>query len=131
MNTQFINLTSNYIYLAISIYLAINKFYIYSALAFIIWLVSHIYHTDTHNSFWSISDTITASIGFIFVMIRCYDKVLCIQNIILLILLLCIFATSLYYYKTNMETYDIIHSVWHIFSGVFLLYLLLQKENEK
>ncbi len=127
---KILTLLSNIAYLIIGLYLIHKQYYLYGVLTLIMWLVSHIYHTDTENNFWSHVDVIFATTIFIFVLIRCKETLLCFKFITLLIILLMIFGISLYYYKMNREIYDIIHSFWHIFSGLFVLYLFLTHENE-
>ena len=125
-----LTLLSNFTYLIIGLYLIYKEYYLYGIVSLIMWLVSHIYHTDTDNNLWSNIDVIFATSLFIYILIKCKDTLLCIKFITLLLILLTIFGISLYYYKINREIYNIIHSLWHIMSGLFVLYLFLTHENE-
>jgi hypothetical protein len=125
MDTHIINLASNIIYLLVGIYLFYKKAYAYGFLSIFIWFTSHMHHVDLNNRFWEISDILIASTSFVYVLIKCVHKIKCLHNILLLILLLSIFFISLYFRNQNkIELYDITHSVWHIFSAVFILSLL-------
>ncbi len=124
-----LTIITNYIYLLAGIYMIFNKKYLYGIIAIVIWLISHLYHLDKSNNFWSKSDEIFASIAFIYVLIRCKQQILCVKNITLLVILLIIHFIGRYYLKHNIDIYNIVHSIWHIYSAIFILYLIY--ENEK
>ena len=101
MNTELINILSNFSYLIAGLYLIHKNYNFYGLIAIIMWTISHIYHTDTHDSFWANTDMIFAFICFMYVMNKCYNKILCTQNIILLILLLINFSIGFYYFHND------------------------------
>ena len=132
---QYLTLISNFIYLIGGLYLFYKKHYFYGFLGFLIWIISHIYHCDETNSEnlwnWKMNaDIIISSISFIIVLINCHEILLCLKNIFLLSLLFLLFGISYYYYYKDINTYYIYHSLWHIFSGLFILYLILNYHNK-
>jgi hypothetical protein len=125
-----LTIISNFAYLIVSIIFILNKKYFYGFAGICVWFISHMYHLDTKHCFWSNIDMIFAFICFIFVLFKCKDTLLCYENIILLILLLTIFAIGFHCYYNNHDTiYNIIHSLWHILSALFITYLIFQHEN--
>ena len=132
---QILTLLSNMIYLFCSIYLVYKEHYLYGLLGFIIWLISHIYHCDKPSSQnlwnWKMNaDIIISTMCFIIILINCHPVLLCLKNIFLLSLLFLLFGISYYYYYKDINTYYIYHSLWHIFSGLFILYLILNYHNK-
>jgi hypothetical protein len=125
---EILTLISNLSYLIIGLYLIYKDYYLYGGFTLIMWSISHIYHTDTNNDFWSMLDEIVATATFIFVLIKCFKTLMCFKFISLLVLLLIIHYTARYYFN-NKDIYNIIHSIWHIFSGLFVLHLFLTHEN--
>lgn len=126
IDTDILNIVSNYIYLFIGIYLIYKKMYIYGLITIIIWLISHMYHTNKCHIYEKI-DILIANLAFIFVVIKCYENIFCLQNILLFVVLLIIFSLGWYYYYYSKDIYNILHSIWHIYSGLFVLYLILNK----
>ena len=129
---QYLTLLSNLIYLFCGFYLLYKKHYIYGVLGLIIWLISHIYHSDNSNDDWNWkmnADIIISSICFIFVLLNCHPVLLCFKNICLLIGLLLLFIISYYYYYVDMNKYYIYHSLWHVCSAFFILYLIIKFYN--
>ncbi len=125
MNTKIFTIISNYAYLIASFYLFYKKYYLYGSLGIIIWLISHIYHLDTTNCFWDYLDMIVASIFFIYVIKKKINKFKCLKKIILLIGLLIIFSSGFYCFHNNHDNiYNIIHSIWHILSSLFIVYII-------
>ena len=125
---EILTLLSNLSYLIIGIFLIYKEYYVYGGFTLIMWFISHMYHIDTDNDFWSVLDEIFATIVFIFVLIKCFKTLMCIKFILLLLLLLIIHYTARYNFN-NKEIYNIVHSFWHIFSGLFVLHLFLTHEN--
>lgn len=118
-------LISNFAYLGASIYLLAKEKYIYALFASIIWFISHGYHQDTTNKLWMYADYIVAFTAFMYVMITCRELIFCLKNIIFLIILLIVFTYSFYNYYYNIKLYYIYHSIWHIMSALFILYLIM------
>jgi hypothetical protein len=128
---QILTLISNMIYLFCAFYLLYEKHYFYGLLGFVIWLISHIYHCDEYNSDnlwnWKMNaDIIISSISFIIVLINCHPILLCLKNLFLLFIMLLLFGISCYYYYVDINTYYVMHSLWHVFSALFILYLILK-----
>ena len=129
IDMEILTLISNLSYLIIGLYLIYKEYYVYGIATLIMWLISHIYHTDTSNDFWSNIDVLFATSLFIFVLIKCRTTFLCVKFMLLLFILLLIFAIGVYYFD-NKNIYNIVHSIWHILSGLFVLYLFLTHESE-
>ncbi len=130
MDTEILTIISNFAYLIIAIIFIFDKKYIYGFIGLMMWLISHMYHLDTCNHFWSTTDMMFAFICFMFILIKCRNEILCIENIILLTLLLTIFSIGFYcFHKKHRTIYNLIHSAWHIFSALFISYLIYQNEN--
>jgi hypothetical protein len=130
MNTELLPIISNFAYLIIGILFILEKKYIYGFIGLIMWLISHMYHLDTCNHFWSKTDMIFAFICFLYILIKCHNQILCFQNIVLLIILLTVFSIGFYcFHKKHRKIYNIVHSIWHIFSALFILYLINQNEK--
>ncbi len=132
---QYLTIISNFIYLYSGFYLLYKKHYFYGLLGLVIWLISHIYHCDETNSDnlwnWKMNaDIIISSICFIIVLINCHPILLCMKNLFLLFVLFLLFLVSYYYYYTDISTYYILHSLWHIFSALFILYLIINFHNK-
>lgn len=124
MNTDTFTIISNYSYLIAGLYLIYKKYYLYGIIGIIIWIISHIYHLDTNNCFWDYLDMIVAFSAFIYIIIKCFDKINCFKIIFLLLGLLIIFCSGFYCFYNNKYNYNIIHSIWHILSAVFIIYLI-------
>ena len=124
MDTKIFTIISNYAYLIAGLYLIYKKHYLYGSLGIIIWLISHIYHLDTNNCFWDYLDMIVALLSFIYIIIKCFDKINCLKNYILLIGLLIIFCNGFYCFYNDKYSYNIIHSIWHILSALFIVYII-------
>jgi hypothetical protein len=129
METKTINIFSNYIYLFCGLYLFTQKLYIYGTIAIIVWFVSHMYHLDIDDCFWDRSDTIIATICFVFILINCKD-VLCKKYIIYLMLTLSFLFSGIYFCRNDeIHKYDIIHSIWHILSALFITNLVIKNNK--
>ncbi len=131
---QYLTILSNFIYMLCSFYLIYKEHYLYGLIGFIIFMISYIYHSDTESKIWNWkmnADIIISLIAFIFVLCNCHKTILCVNNLILLALLLIIFGASYYYYYVDMNKYYILHSLWHIVSGLFILYIFLEHEKFK
>ena len=129
---QYLTIISNFIYLLCGIYLLYKKHYLYSIFAIMMWLVSNIYHCDDSNEVWNWKmnlDIIFAIILFIIVFIKCHSIILCIKNIFLLLCLLILFSLSYYYYYIDINKYYIFHSLWHILSALYILYIIILYHN--
>lgn len=131
---QYLPIISNFIYLLCGLYLFYKKHYFYSFLGLLIWIISNIYHSDEPNSEnlwnWKMNaDIIISSICFIIVLINCHEILLCLKNLFLLFLLLLLFIVGWYYYYKDINTYYVFHSLWHVFSALFILYLILTYHN--
>lgn len=129
---QYLTILSNFIYMFCSFYLIYKEYYLYGLLGFIVFIISHIYHSDTENKIWNWkmnADIIVSFLIFIFVLYNCHKTLFCFNNLILLALMLTIFGASYYYYYVDMNKYYILHSLWHIVSGLFILYIFLQNEK--
>jgi hypothetical protein len=124
MNTDIFTIISNYSYLIAGLYLIYKKYYLYGIIGIIIWLISHMYHLDTNNCFWDYLDMIVAFCAFTYIIIKCFDKINCLKNYILLIALLIIFCNGFYCFYNHKYAYNIIHSIWHILSAFFIVYLV-------
>jgi hypothetical protein len=130
MNTGILPIISNFAYFFIATLLILENKYIYGFFGLLMWFISHMYHLDTCNHFWGKTDMIFAFISFLYILIKCHNELLCIQNIILLILLLTVFSIGYYcFYKNHKTIYNIVHSMWHICSALFILYLVNQNEK--
>jgi hypothetical protein len=132
---QYLTIISNLIYLFCSFYLIYKEHYLYGLLGFAIWIISHIYHSDepTSDNLWNWkmnADILISSIFFIIILINCHPVLLCLKNLFLLFLLLLLFGVGYYYYYVDIKKYYICHSLWHIFSALFILYLILQFHNK-
>ncbi len=126
---EILTLISNLSYLIVGIYLIYKEYYLYGIVTLIMWLISHIYHTDTDNDFWSSIDVLFATTCFIYISLKCYKTLFCLKFISLLVILLSVFAIGYYNFNRNKEIYNLVHSVWHILSGLFVLHLFLTHEN--
>ena len=123
---QYLTIISNFIYLFSGIYLLLKKHYLYAILAIIMWFISHIYHCDNANKNWKMNiDIMFAVLIFLIIFIKCYSVILCLTNIFLLLCLLAIFIISYYYYYIDINKYYIFHSLWHILSALYLLYIII------
>ncbi len=123
-----LTLLSNFIYLFVGLYLLYEKRYGYGLIGILVWLVSHIYHNDKSNSAWNWKmnmDIIISSISFIMILINCRPVLFCMKNFIFLSTLFIFYGIGYYYYYHDMEKYYFYHSIWHILSGLFLLFLIL------
>jgi hypothetical protein len=125
---QNLTIISNFIYLFSGIYLLSKKHYLYAILAIIMWFISHIYHCDDSNENWNWKmkiDIMFAVLIFLIILIKCYSVILCLTNIFLSLCLLAIFIISYYYYYIDINKYYIFHSLWHILSALYLLYIII------
>lgn len=129
---QYLTIVSNFIYMFSSFYLIYKEYYLYGLLGYLIFIISYIYHSDTESKIWNWkmnADIIISFLIFIFVLHKCHNTIKCVKNLILLALLLLIFVVSYYYYYVDMNKYYLLHSLWHIYSGLFILYIFLEHEN--
>ena len=126
---EILTLISNLSYLIIGLYLIYKEYYLYGIGTLIMWIISHVYHTDTDNDFWSSIDVLFATFFFIYVLFKCFKTLICLKFIALLILLFTVYGISYYNFSRNKEVYNVVHSFWHIFSGLFVLHLFLTHEN--
>ena len=130
---QYLTIMSNYIYLFCGLFLLYKKKYLYGVVALLLWLISHIYHSDCSDNLWGWkmnADILFASIAFIIVLFNCHPVLLCVKNIILLFLLLALFVLGYYYYYIDINIYYVYHSLWHICSALFILYLILNHHED-
>jgi len=132
---QYLTLISNLIYLFCGFFLLYKKHYFYGLLGFVIFLISHIYHSDeiTSDNLWNWkmnTDMIISAISFIIVLINCHPILLCMKNLFLLFILFLLFGIGWYYYYIDINTYYILHSLWHVFSALFILYLIINFHNK-
>jgi hypothetical protein len=133
MNTDIFNIISNYSYLIAGLYLIYNKKYLYGVFAMLIWLISHIYHSTANNKLWGWEmnmDIIFSSIIFLIILIKCNKILLCFKNIFLLLVLLLLFMIGYYYYYIDINIYNIIHSLWHVASACFVIYIIMNNNEE-
>jgi hypothetical protein len=129
---QYLTIISNFIYLLCGGYLLYKKHYLYGILTIMMWLISHIYHCDNSNEVWNWkmnTDIIFAIILFIIILIKCHSIILCFNNICFLFVLLILFGLSYYYYYIDINKYYIFHSLWHVLSALFLLYIIILYHN--
>jgi hypothetical protein len=126
MDTNILSLLSNVIYLICGFVLITKKKILFGILLIIMWLISHCYHTDIDNNFWSKLDVICATLGFIFVLIKYSKYIFTYKNILYLLILLIFYLTARIYYKNgNINKYNICHSFWHISSAIFVTYIII------
>jgi hypothetical protein len=132
---KYLTIISNFIYLLCGLYLLYKKHYLYGIIAIFIWLISHIYHTDkTKDNLWGWKmnmDIFFSSIFFIILLIKCRSIILCIKNITLLFIVFILFIFGWYYYYVDMKKHYIFHSLWHIASALYILYIIILLENNK
>ena len=76
-------------------------------------------------------DIFFSTIFFIFLLIKCRSVILCIKNISLLFIVFILFIFGWYYYYVDMEKHYIFHSLWHITSALYILYIILLLEKNK
>jgi len=126
MDTNILSLLSNLIYLICGIILIIKKKILFGILIMIMWLISHIYHSNRNNSFWSNLDMICATLGFIFILFKYSKHIFSAKNIIYLIILALFYILArVHDNKNNQSMYNIYHSFWHITSAVFVTYIII------
>ena len=126
MNTNILSLLSNLIYLICGVILITKKKILFGILIIIMWLISHMYHSDRDNFFWNNLDMVCATLGIIFILIKYCKHIFCIKNIIYL------FILALFYIlarkcdnENNIQMYNICHSFWHITSAIFVTYIII------
>lgn len=126
MDTNILSLLSNLIYLICGCILIIKKKLLFGILIIIMWLISHMYHIDRKNNFWNNLDMITATLGFIFILIKYYKHIFSSKNIIYLFILALFYLLARKYDdNNNIKMYNIYHSFWHIASAVFVTYIII------
>lgn len=118
-------LISNYIYLICSIILFVYNKILEGLICIIIWYISHNYHCNEDNIYWSNLDEIVASIAVLYVVFCNHRKILCKINIIILILIVPIYIGGRMCYYKKRYIYNILHSIWHILSAIFITKLIL------
>ena len=90
------------------------------------WLISHCYHSNRYNYFWSNLDMICATLGFIFILIKYSKYIFTNKNILYLLILLSFYVSArIYYNKNNIKMYNICHSFWHISSAIFVTNIII------
>jgi hypothetical protein len=126
MNTNILSLLSNLIYLICGVILITKKKILFGILIIIMWLISHMYHSDRDNFFWNNLDMVCATLGLIFILIKYYKHIFNSKNIIYL------FILALFYIlarkcdnENNIQMYNICHSFWHITSAIFVTYIII------
>ena len=126
MDTNILSLLSNLIYLLCGIVLIIKKKILFGTLLIVMWLISHIYHTNIDNKFWSSLDMICATLGFIFILIKYSKYIFTFKNILYLLSLLIFYLMArINYNKNNIKMYNVYHSFWHISSAIFVTYVII------
>ena len=128
MNTKIFTLLSNYSYLLGGIYLIEKKFIIYGLGSFMMWYISHNYHCNILNMNWCYLDMCFALFSFSFIIIK-YFKNLFFYKIKIYLTIIAVFlfiGWDLYDYagNDNNHYYNIIHSIWHILSALFIVYFI-------
>ena len=124
---EILTLISNLLYLIGSIYLLNKNIFVEGILFFIIFIISHIYHLNINNNLWRNIDITAASIGFIYIFIRYHSKIFNKENIKYLLLLLLVYVVGFGCYYIDIyghSIYCFIHSLWHIFSVFYILYII-------
>ena len=128
MDSQLLTLISNLIYLICGIILLIHNKIIVGIGLIIMWYISHTYHKDRCNKYWSDMDMIFASLGFIYIMIKHFNQIICINKIIFLLIVISSYVISRIWDNLNHRNmYNICHSIWHIVSAIFITQILLEK----
>ena len=126
MDTNILSLLSNLIYLICGCILIMKKKLLFGILIIIMWIISHMYHSDRKNNFWNNLDMICATIGFIFILIKYSKHIFCSKNIIYLFILALFYILARKYDdNNNIKMYNIYHSCWHIASAVFVTYIII------
>ena len=129
MNTKFITILSNYSYLLGGIHMFFIQKYFYGMGAIIIWYISHTYHNNTLDLFWRNLDMMVASLFLTFILINDFNKLSDYKIQILLSIILVFFLCGTMCFNRHScndknHTYNIIHSIWHILSALFVLYFI-------
>lgn len=126
MNTNILSLLSNLIYLICGVILITKKKLLFGILIIIMWLISHMYHSNRKNNFWNNLDMTCATLGFIFILIKYYKHIFNSKNIIYLFILALFYLLARKYDNTNnIKMYNICHSFWHITSAIFVTYIII------
>jgi hypothetical protein len=125
IDTEYISYITNSAYIFSAIFLIINDYYLFGLIGVLIWYISHKYHMDRKNKIWKYADGVVASTSFIYVLIHCNNYLLCGKNVSLFMLIFILFQMNLYYDKIGEEDiHNLIHSIWHITSAIFITYLI-------
>ena len=129
MNTKIITILSNYSYLLASIYLIDRKYFTYGIFAFIMWYISHNYHNNVLNKFWDNLDMIAAIILLTYVTIDGYHKLSFYKVRIFFTITILFFMSGFLCFDWHLcndynHEYNIIHSIWHILSALFIVYFI-------
>jgi hypothetical protein len=121
-----LTLISNYIYLIAGIILLIKKHLFFGCVFIILWFVSHKHHSNMNNDIWHYIDSCFALFCFAVVLYKCWRKINCAKNLLYLVLILSFYImASTCWYEGNMKIYYVWHSLWHIISGLFVMYIIL------
>ena len=127
MESNILTLISNLIYLICGVILLTKKKIIVGIGLIIIWYISHTYHNNRTNQFWSNMDMLFATIGFIYVIIKYFNQIFCFNKLMFLLIVLCCYIISrVCDNSNNIEMYNICHSFWHILSAIFVTQILLE-----
>ena len=127
MESNVLTLLSNLIYLICGIILITRKKIILGCGLIIIWYISHLYHKDRSNIFWSNTDMVFASLGFLYIIIKHFNQIFCFNKLIFLLVVFTFYIISrLYDNSNNIGMYNIFHSFWHMSSAIFVTQILIE-----
>ncbi len=120
---------TNYSYLIAGLYLLYNKYYFYGVLGCLVWFVSHRYHIEHPNNEEfdekMTTDNIFCGVAFMTVILIHICAFFELTNIFLLLVLAFLFKISYVKYYKDIDKYYILHGIWHVYSALFVIYLII------
>ena len=128
MEIEALTLSSNLIYLICSFFLFRRGIIFEGSMFIIAFIVSYIYHTNINSKLWRNIDISMAIVGALYLVIRYNKKVFHKENLLYLLLLMLTYwiGFGCYYIKgCGQMLYCFIHSIWHILSGLYALYIIM------
>ena len=123
-----LTLISNLMYLIASLYLLHSGKKLEGIVVMIIFIVSHIYHTNIYSTTWKTIDITVSVLGFIYLFVMHHEKILEYTNLLYFIILMAVYwiGFGCYYIDIYGRTlYCFFHSIWHILSALYGLYIVI------
>ncbi len=123
-----LTIISNLMYLIASIYLLHKGRILEGIVVMIIFIVSHIYHTNIHSTTWRTIDITISVLGFLYLFLIYHEKIFAYSNLLYFMILMIVYWVGFGCYYINIygrTLYCIFHSIWHVLSALYGLYIVV------